>query len=217
MSDVTINLCYGYPGSGKSTYAAFLARKFLKKGITVYSNVAIKGCKILNPRLDLGIYDTSDSVILIDEASIEFNNRDFKSFPKTCISFFKLHRHYHCQIYVFSQSFDDTDITIRRLCHNIFWIRNTWIKYFISVTPISKFSDVINGELIDSYEIHNFPFLAKKYIFTPPAWQLFDTHEADQLMVKDWRVFGQSSAESISADTVTGDVSEVSSPVEPIS
>lgn len=191
MSDVQINLCYGYPGAGKSTYAAWLARKFLKKGIPVYSNVAITGCYILDPREDLGKYLIKDCVIIVDEASIEFNNRDFKSFPKNCISFFKLHRHYGCEIYVFSQAYDDTDITIRRLCHNIYWIRNTMLKWFISVTPISKFSDVINGELIDSYEIHNFPFLAKKFVFCPPAWKLFDTHCVDPLPEKDsWNKFG---------------------------
>ena len=68
------------------------------------------------------------------KASLEFNNRfNFpKTFPKTCIEFFKLHRHYGVAIDVFSQSYEDMDITIRRLATKFIVVRKSILPYFIS-------------------------------------------------------------------------------------
>ncbi len=43
---------------------------------------------------------------------MEFNNRDYKSFPKPAIKFFKYHRHYGVSVDVFSQSFEDMDVRV---------------------------------------------------------------------------------------------------------
>ena len=63
----------------------------------------------------IGTYDFRDCVILIDEASIDINNRFFHNMALSTIKYLKLHRHYRAQMYFFSQSHDDVDVTVRRL------------------------------------------------------------------------------------------------------
>ena len=68
---------FGVPGSGKTTFAAWVAKRVLKKGGRVWSNVPIKGTIKLNPADDIGKYLIQDGHVLIDEAGVEYNNRDF--------------------------------------------------------------------------------------------------------------------------------------------
>ncbi|MBE6788245.1 MAG: hypothetical protein E7539_01105 [Ruminococcaceae bacterium] len=64
-----------------------------------------------------------NSYIIVDEAGIEYNNRKYKSLPQETISWFKLSRHYQCDVDVLSQSWDDMDITIRRLASELWYVR----------------------------------------------------------------------------------------------
>ena len=134
-------LIAGGTGSGKTTFAAYLTRwalhenalirfcrrhgnpltrlilnsKYLKRRISVYSNVPITGAYRLDAKVDIGHYMIEDAKIIIDEAGIEYNNRNYKSFPQEAIYFYKYHRHYRVSVDVFSQSYEDMDVTLRRL------------------------------------------------------------------------------------------------------
>ena len=61
---------FGAPGSGKSTMACRLALQALKQRRKVYSNVEIKNCLELDPRADIGKYEISNGLVIIDEAGI---------------------------------------------------------------------------------------------------------------------------------------------------
>ena len=113
---------FGAPGSGKSTMACRLALKSLKKGIKVYSNVEVKGCLNLDPRSDIGKYDICNGLVIVDEAGIEYNNRDFRSFSAEQNKWFKLYRHARCDIVIFSQSFEDMDKKLRLLANRYFLV-----------------------------------------------------------------------------------------------
>ena len=100
---------YGAPGVGKTTYAAFLADRYIRSGIPVYSNVPIKGCYKID-RDDVGRYLIENCLILWDEVGVDFNSRNFKSnFTKDQIKFWKYHRHERAEVAIFSQGFDDMD------------------------------------------------------------------------------------------------------------
>ena len=109
-----LSVFYGAPGSGKSTLAAFYAQKALKAGYRVYSNFPIKGCYAYE-KSDLGKYAMTNCLIIVDEAGIDWNNRDFaynfskKSGGSKALEFFKKHRHEKAEIMCFSQTFDDMD------------------------------------------------------------------------------------------------------------
>ena len=115
-------LVFGKKGSGKSTYLVKTALRYVKKGWTVYTNMTdlnIPGARIFDIE-DLGDFvPCSDSVLLLDEVGMEWDSRNFKNFKPSVRDFFKLQRHYHCIVYMASQTFD-VDKKLRDLCDGMF-------------------------------------------------------------------------------------------------
>lgn len=175
---------FGIPGTGKSTMAAYLSKHSKKKN-GVYSNVPITGTYKLEPREDLGVNEIVDATIIIDEASIEFNNRDYKTFPATAIHFFKYHRHYQCSVNVFSQDFEDFDITIRRLASRYFLMSKSFIPFFVKRKAIGRKIDIDENTKQIIYAYYWVPF-GTKYIFCPPLWKMFNTISRPQLPKKEF-------------------------------
>lgn len=73
--------------------------------------------------------DNEEGVIIIDEAGIYINNRDWEKLSKDVINFMKLHRHFRIDVYIFSQG-EDIDITFRRLAHQWFKIVKPWYRFW---------------------------------------------------------------------------------------
>lgn len=105
---------FGKKGSGKSTHLSKMAYKSLIKGKTVYSTeditIKYKNKEYSTIHLDphkIYTYNFSEgSVILIDEVSLIWSNRDFAKMDKKVIEWFRYQRHYKVSCYLYSQSFD---------------------------------------------------------------------------------------------------------------
>lgn len=180
----TLDLYFGIPGSGKTTLAAWFSKKYQKKKRNVFSNVDIIGNYILEPTFDLGIYEIHDSLIIIDEAGLEFNNREFKSYPKNCNFFFKYHRHYNCDVIILSQDLD-VDVKIRKLATNYYLLKKSFIPFFITRRTIKKKIDINDeGEIVD---FHYFQFLGRKMFFAPKVWKMFNTLDRPKLTERDFQ------------------------------
>ena len=121
-----LSVYFGVPGAGKTTFAAYLVRQaqresciikfcrvhsgrlcrwilasgLFKRAYPVWSNVEIRGAYRIEPKADLGVYQIEDGSLIIDEAGIEFNNRQYKSLPVEVIRWLKLHRHYRMSVEV---------------------------------------------------------------------------------------------------------------------
>lgn len=214
---LVLNVYFGVPGSGKTTFAAYLVKwanscawpvrlalrwpdsfwghwvlddggplkSFWKRPITVYSNVPITGAYEIDARKDIGVYMVQNGKLIIDEAGVEFNNRNFKSFPQEAIYFFKYHRHYRVSVDVFSQSFEDMDVTIRRLARSFFVVRKSLIPGCIVVKKIRRKVgiDEQTHQIIDAYSF-GLPVLDTKWVWCPPLWRLFNTFSCRPLPVK---------------------------------
>lgn len=99
-------MVFGKKGSGKSTLMVKLAIKYRKKGFNVYCNTLIPGTYYIDTE-DIGLVDIPpNSVLMIDEVGMIWDNRDFKNFKNYIRDYFKLQRHYRHVVYLFSQSFD---------------------------------------------------------------------------------------------------------------
>lgn len=184
-----ISVYFGVPGSGKTTFASYLAKKDLKKGGKVWSNVPITGTYQLDCKADLGKHMIVDGRIIIDEAGIEYNNRNYKQLDQESIKFFKYHRHYECGIDVFSQSHEDMDVTIRRLAQVYYCVRKS--RIFPNVIVCKAIGrrigiDEKTKQIIDEYYWK--PFSTKR-IWSRPLWKLFNTTSREELPEKDWKLW----------------------------
>lgn len=189
---------FGNPGAGKTTLAVKMAiknKKFYDYSFLNFDH-KIVGSYIAN--LDgLGEWTFPDSsFICIDEAGIEYNSRAYKSLPKPAITWFKKHRHYKCDIAVFSQSWEDMDVTIRRLSNQL------WYMYRIGPWTLCRriykrvTVDKNTEQIIDGYKMANMlwlllwplqfiPIFDKKFMLTyrPFYYKYFDSYSKDNLPV----------------------------------
>jgi hypothetical protein len=163
-------------------------RKYLKKGKNVWSNVPITGTKQLDSQNDVGEYMISDGLVIIDEAGIEYNNRNFKKFTDAQNYFFKYHRHYKLDIVIFSQGYDEMDKKLRILAQRLYVVKKSLIPFLIVRKSIKKRVgiDEMSKQIIDEYF---FVPLGFKYIFAPSLWKMFNTYSRKELPQKEWSVW----------------------------
>ncbi len=212
-----LNVYFGVPGSGKTTFAAYLTKNAMKESrviswarkhpnrftnwllnktqlfkrrLDVWSNVPITGAYSLDPQKDIGRYMIESGKVIIDEAGIEYNNRNFKSFPQEAVYWYKYHRHYSCSVDVFSQSYEDMDITLRRLAQNYYVVKKSMIPYFVVCKRIRRKVGIDDQthQIIDHYRF-GLPVLDSKWVFTPPLWKLFNSFSRKELPQKEWPVW----------------------------
>lgn len=190
----SLSIYYGAPGSGKTTFAAWLAAVSFKSNIPVYSNVPILGTMSID-RSDLGKFSITDGLVIIDEAGLEFNNRNTNSFSRSSgeqnlLEWFKKHRHEGCEVVVFSQGFDDMDKKIRTLATNLYLIRPSLIPGCIVRKTIRKRPgiDEYTHKPDDLYDIVRF---SGKRIWARSVWNTFDSFDRMDLPVKMFHRYGE--------------------------
>lgn len=190
-------LFFGSPGCGKTTYACKLLKDNSSKYKHVFANFNTSICPTVNLN-SLGTWTfPEDSYIVIDEAGIEYNNRKFKSLPQCTIEWFKLHRHYKCDVDFISQSWEDVDITVRRLVDEVWYIRKVgplsicrkvFKRIVVDKKPDAKYGDIVEGYTFAK----TFPLLimhliyGKRFIFVwrPLYYKYFDTYSCPRLPVR---------------------------------
>lgn len=187
---MAIKIFFGVPGAGKTTHAASIVYKNLKKGIPTFSNVDIKGAILFSAADDLGKYQIENADMILDEAGIEFNSRGHKDFSKAHIAWFKLHRHYGIRnIYVYSQSYVDMDVTIRRLASELYVVRKSLIPFVVATIPIMvKIGiDEESHQIIDQYYFRR---LGLRLMWSPSYWSMFNSWSAPSLIPRKWFLTG---------------------------
>lgn len=190
---MSIKIYFGVMGSGKTTKLAHIAKKEMKKGNTVVSNVPIKGTYELSVLDDIGKVQIENCVMLIDEAGIEYNNREVldrgkkeKAMNQAAIKFYKLSRHYKVKdIIIVSQSYDDMDITLRRLADEYHICKRSLIPTLFYTYQIKKKIgvDEQTKQIIDEY--YKVPF-SRRYYWGKPLFSMFNSYECPQLPAKEW-------------------------------
>lgn len=184
----SFDIYFGVPGSGKTTFAAWLAKKRLKKKGKVFSNVSIKGAYKVD-RKDIGAYDISNALLIFDEVGVEYNNRDFSKFTDRELYFFKFHRHYHVDVALFSQDWEDMDKKLQKLATRLFYIRKSIIPFCFSRRLIFK-TIGIDKETHQIVENYKFSWLHRRIIFAPVVWKMFNSHDRKEFPKKDFPVWG---------------------------
>lgn len=202
-----IKIYFGSPGCGKTTHIMYSVRKQMKeikkydklpKFLKIFRSVPKQNYYTNVRSCDFPYYPTDqigktvlpgDTVYYLDEAGIEYNNRKYKSLSQEAISYFKLHRHYKHDIFVYSQSWEDMDITLRRLADELYVLKR--IGPFTMIRRIRKFFDIDKDthQPIDGYRfIGIFWSLLPKcfggiksiqFIFRPFYYKYFNSYSID--------------------------------------
>ena len=186
---------FGLPGCGKTTVAAKIAYEALRSGryANVYGNVPISapGYTYI-PFSYVGRYLLEDCCIIIDEAAIECGNRDFKNFSKERVEFFMTHRHYRCNVVLFSQEPDGVDTKIRAITDQMFYIKKgmllgNWISTIYRIPyglvwPDENSNGENLGKIVMGYlKPSLFARLFAQRIYRPKYYHLFDSWETKPL------------------------------------
>lgn len=181
-------MVFGKKGCGKTTYLTKLAQHYLKKGRPVYSTEYVAGTYKIDPELVGMIQFPPESVILMDEVGMIYDNRNFKNFRPEVRDYFKLQRHYRHTVYLFSQTFD-VDLKLRNLTDKMYMLVNYFgfitvgkeiRRKLVVVKPSEESESRIADELVIS-PLFLAPFGARIFIFIPHWIQYFDSHAAPRL------------------------------------
>lgn len=141
--------CYfGVPGCGKTTNLVKIAikeqKRIKKRYKEIYTiNFECTGCIPIKYE-DLGKYKFKDSLILIDEITMDADNRSFKTFPKEIRDFFILHRHLGLDIIYATQNYENVDKKIRDLTNDLWYMSKTVVPILNAFTTSKKIYRNIN-------------------------------------------------------------------------
>lgn len=195
-----VNTVIGPPGSGKTSFAAFWALRSKYMNEPVYCNVPIRDTYDFSWEDDFGYYAIENATIIIDEAGLELDNRNFAmNFTdvvdkktgklvhngKQKLETAKLHRHYGLDILLLSQ-WTDQDLKLRNLSQNYWVMRKTGFPWLLHAKLYDTEIDVdqMTGDFrMVRIKKHSY------FIFSPVIWFDFITDEHPELPVKDnWRL-----------------------------
>lgn len=184
---------FGVPGCGKTSFASKIAIQEVKKGrydeiLTI--NFQCSGC-IPATYDTLRNFKFKRTLVLIDEITMNADNRKFKSFTDEERDFFILHRHLKCDIIYFTQNFENVDKKIRDLTQDLWYIRKSVIPILDNWSRAFRIYREINineytGELKLGYRFCKGleKIFAKnvQICFRPSWYKFFDSY--DELSLK---------------------------------
>ncbi len=189
-----VRVWFGVPGSGKTSMAALLSRFSQNEHVKVLSNFELKGAYQVQAS-DLGVYDMSfdgdGCHCILDEASSDFDNRNFKSFAKSeAKDYFSFHRHQNNMVDVFSQGYDiDKRIRDRTASSGLFHLKKFVIPGFVFYRQIRKilFIKKDDKQIIDGFQYMGLP----RFIYSRSVWSDFDTLDLTHCpkKQKDWQLW----------------------------
>ncbi len=180
-------MIFGKKGSGKTTTLTSIAIKNLKKGVKVYSTVKIPSTYYFDVSQIGKMTFEPDSVVLIDEVGMIWDNRDFGNFKPNVRDFFKLQRQYKLTIYLFSQCFD-IDKKLRDLTDEMYLLTNVMRVFsvqrrIIKRITISNASENGSGtsSLVDEYKFDWLIGGGLKVVFIPRWVSFFKSYNPKKL------------------------------------
>lgn len=186
-------LTFGKKGAGKSCLLTKLAFQYRAKGWTVYSTERTPGTYYFTPDQIGVVKFKPHSVVLIDEVSLIWSNRDFKNFKREVEEFFRLQRHDKLRVYLFSQTFD-VDKKIRDLVDEMFLITNV-ARVFSYGKRISKHAVLTYAEadrpsaIAENLSFDSFLLFwagSRFFTFIPKYVKYFDSFRARPLKEVDF-------------------------------
>ena len=179
-------MIFGKKGSGKTTTLTKIAITNIRKGRKVYSTVKIPGTYFFRVEQIGRFTFEPDSIVLIDEVGMVWDNRDYGSFKPEVRDFFKLQRQYKLTVYLFSQAFD-IDKKLRDLTDEMYLLTNfarvfSVQRRILKRIAISNASSNSSGtsSLVDDYK-YDFILGGIKIVYIPRWTSFFKSYDPTKL------------------------------------
>lgn len=187
-----IKCFFSPPGSGKTSVLTLIARREYeraKKGKSKYWHIYTNyPCQdMLQIKLqDLGKYYVHDSLIILDEVTLDLDSRQWKEVSKGLKDFICLHRHLNNDIIYAVQDWSRAEKTLREQTVELYYLQrspvpffNRWVtaKRIFRKLTINEFSSEITlgyrfSDWIDALFQH-----CNQRFYLPKSWQYFDTND----------------------------------------
>lgn len=184
LSPYTFTLVFGKKGVGKSLSMQKDILKHLKRGWKVFadSNTHIKDVVMIDASKIHTYRFPRNSLIVIDEINLLWDNRDFKKFDKNIQDWFREQRKKGIKIIAYSQTFDcdkklrdltDT-LAIQRKFMRVWTVRRYYVK-----TPriISAEEARDTARIADDYVKVPLLFRGVDFTYIPKYIKHYDTNE----------------------------------------
>lgn len=193
INPYTLTMIMGKKGSGKTTLLTKLAIESMRAGRKVYSTEKIPGTYFLDYQ-DIGHFMLEpNSVLLVDEVGMIWDNRNFKNFSNEVRDWFKLQRHYKVSVYLFSQSFD-VDKKIRDLCDFMYIVEKkfrvfSYSKRIVRRLVVIKSSSEAPSRIDEDLEVDSILLAlsgSRRFTFIPKYSKYFDSFSIPDLPVKSF-------------------------------
>lgn len=195
---------FGVPGCGKTTILTSIGKKAYKRSVkrkrhsykhiyTINFSINLPGIEEITWN-DLADYKFYDSLILIDEITLDADNRKFKDFKDEHRDFFILHRHLGCDVVYTTQDFEKVDAKIRCLTFDLWYMTKSVIPILRNFTNARRIyrNIAINehtSDLVYGYRFCNFLELLFasniKVVYRRPLYKLFDSYTELSLAKRD--------------------------------
>ena len=186
-----VYLFFGLPGCGKTTLLTKFSKQFVRQGFNVYGNVHLKvdGYTYIDNDC-IGKYLLRDGKILVDEATLFANSRDYKNFSTALLQYVVQHRHFNIDLYFFSQRWNSLDLNIRTITDSVYYLykpsvfgkwftRYYRIPYGVIIPDPKKSDSQKLGEIIQGYCKPSFlqSLTQGGFLFRPLYYKYFDSWE----------------------------------------
>lgn len=149
-----IYLICGQKGTGKSLFTISLLRKKIRKYDYIFSNFPVKFTKKVDSYNWVFCRFPKNSAILIDEAQLYYNSREFAKLTKNgvgneLLDYLTMCRHYDVDVFFITQSSNRIDLQIRELADIVIYLKKTFKIPFINrpfMTFALQFNDILEFE-----------------------------------------------------------------------
>ncbi len=178
----------GQKGTGKSLYSVNYFINNRKKYKKVYSNKPIKGTYYTDSYNWVFKRFDENCAIVIDEAQLYFNSREFSKLTKSgvgmaLLDYLTMCRHYKLDIFFITQSINRIDLQIRELADYVYHLKRTFkilnnpfLVFGYKFPDIMEFEKFINPNNFSKQYDCRFLFS----LINPKTLKAYDTHFIDE-------------------------------------
>lgn len=164
-----IRAVIGLPGSGKTLHATKEIRNAILSGRQVYSNVHVNDTGYIYYEDFALLTDARDGLIILDEAQVYINARNWASLPPTFQFFLQRHRHNGLDLLALTQSLTRTDKVFRELVQEMHEVKINFTMFGYGIYTLNEVVSKLDEDVL-------YTGGTERFLLKPRDWEYYNTH-----------------------------------------